>query len=329
MNRAFGLIFGVPIFFIATLTLLIVQQVNQENRQFDEYVLTYALDYATEGATQELLEMSRLDSDYQAWGRFNTDPEVARNMFFTLLALNYDLPLTEKSYATLEAGYVPMMCIATFDGYYMYTPSMDSYTKDKEVAGTYRGQYLQSSPKMPYTISKGNAQYVLNLGMENVRKVDSNGDTTFMTIQAAGISKIDIQQQVSAVLSDAMTYEFQHRTDYRKGYALDQQVRDDRIIYIPTELSTMRVVNPVTGPTVFAYVDNWDFGVGTKEVSSFSIGGARVQPARMVAGYSRGGLKLYAYADLIPRSDVTVIELFTSVQEAARNGYYYDAQYMG
>lgn len=38
--------------------------------------------------------------------------------------------------------------------------------------------------------------------------------------------------------------------------------------------------------------------------------------------------KLYAYADLLPEG-THIIDMFTSVEEAAKNGYYYDPVYMG
>jgi len=53
----------------------------------------------------------------------------------------------------------------------------------------------------------------------------------------------------------------------------------------------------------------------------------------MVAGYEAinpdGSVtKMYAYADLLPENK-HVIDMFTSVEEAAKAGYYYDPIFMG
>ena len=79
-------------------------------------------------------------------------------------------------------------------------------------------------------------------------------------------------------------------------------------------------------------VDGWDFKT-THAISAFSIGGAQIEASRMVAGYEAinpdGSVtKMYAYADLLPENK-HVIDMFTSVEEAAKAGYYYDPIFMG
>ncbi|MDB7911884.1 hypothetical protein PND79_13175 [Flavonifractor plautii] len=108
--------------------------------------------------------------------------------------------------------------------------------------------------------------------------------------------------------------------------------RSGEFIYIPSDLTTFKQVNPITGPTVISFIDGWDFKSG-HAISAFSVGGAQLETARMVAGYeginSDGTTtKLYAYADLLPEG-THIVDMFTSVEEAARNGYYYDPVYMG
>lgn len=108
--------------------------------------------------------------------------------------------------------------------------------------------------------------------------------------------------------------------------------RSGEFIYIPSDLTTFKQVNPIAGPTVISFIDGWDFKSG-HAISAFSVGGAQLETARMVAGYeginSDGTTtKLYAYADLLPEG-THIIDMFTSVEEAAKNGYYYDPVYMG
>lgn len=141
------------------------------------------------------------------------------------------------------------------------------------------------------------------------------------TIQSQGISKDEIYRQINSIVSDALMYQFQETTG-----------RSGEFIYIPSDLTTFKQVNPIAGPTVISFIDGWDFKSG-HAISAFSVGGAQLETARMVAGYeginSDGTTtKLYAYADLLPEG-THIIDMFTSVEEAAKNGYYYDPVYMG
>lgn len=140
-------------------------------------------------------------------------------------------------------------------------------------------------------------------------------------IQSQGISKDEIYRQINSIVSDALMYQFQETTG-----------RSGEFIYIPSDLTTFKQVNPIAGPTVISFIDGWDFKSG-HAISAFSVGGAQLETARMVAGYeginSDGTTtKLYAYADLLPEG-THIIDMFTSVEEAAKNGYYYDPVYMG
>lgn len=310
MNRGFGFILSVPILFIAILLMLLVHNVQQEQMQLEEYVLKFAIDYSTDAAVEEMLSMSHLGQDYADQGRTNADPEVALTTFINLMCMNYDLPLTEKSKMQIESGYIPVFCVAAYNGYYMYTPTEDSEG----------GWYLQGAQKIPYAYEVGDKYYALNTGGDSVHLLQ-DGHLTKETIQSQGISKDEIYRQINSIVSDALMYQFQETTG-----------RSGEFIYIPSDLTTFKQVNPITGPTVISFIDGWDFKSG-HAISAFSVGGAQLETARMVAVYeginSDGTTtKLYAYADLLPEG-THIIDMFTSVEEAARNGYYYDPVYMG
>lgn len=310
MNRGFGFVLAIPVFFIAICTMLMVNMVQQEERQLEEYVMTFAIDYSTDAAVAEMLNMAHLGQDYADQGRTNADPEVALTTFLNLMCINYDLPLTEAAKLQIESGYMPLFCVAAYNGYYLYTPAMDSN----------KGWYLQGSQKRPYSYEVGDKYYALNLGGDNAHLLEG-GSLTKVTLASQGISKEEVFRQINSQVSDTLMYEFQKNTG-----------RDGAFIYIPSALTTFKQVNPIDGPTVLAFIDGWDFK-SNHAVSAFSIGGAKIESARMVAGYERinadGSItKLYAYADLLPPS-AHIIDMFTSVEEAARNGFYYDAVFMG
>lgn len=310
MNRGFGFLLAVPLFFCCCLTLILVQEVRTEQMQLEEYVLKYAIDYSTDAAVEEMLNTAHLGQDYADKGKTNADPEVALSTFLNLMCLNYDLPLTDKAKLQIESGYIPVFCVAAYDGYYLYSP-----TKDAD-----GGYYLQCSLKQPYTYLKGNAYYTLTLGGDSVYKLQ-NGNLTKETLSSQGITEAEAYRAINATVSDALVYQFQESTGKEGEY-----------IYIPSQMSTIKQVNPISGPTVLSFVDGWDLKT-THSISAFSIGGAQVEDARMVAGYvvvnaDGSSTKLYAYADLLP-AGTPIVDTFTSVEAAAREGYYYDAVYMG
>jgi len=125
MNRGFGFLLAIPIFFIAVVTVLQVQFVKQEEMQLEEYILTFAIDYSTDAAVEEMLNMAHLGQDYADQARTNADPEVALSTFLNLMCVNYGLPLTDSAKLQIESGYMPVFCVATYNGYYMYTPTKD------------------------------------------------------------------------------------------------------------------------------------------------------------------------------------------------------------
>ena len=319
MNRGFTYILAVPVFFVMVFFTLQLNYVNEEQRLFEEYTLAYAVDYATDAAAQELLETADIGVDYQDWGRINIDPNTALTTFKTMMLMSYDYPLTDKAFTMIEMGYMPVFCVASYDGYYMYTVE-----KDEE-----SGYHLQGSNKIPYGYQDGDTYYALNLGMDNCRKL-SGGKLTINKLAEEGISSADVLFQVNSQVSDDLAYAYQ---EYQENVSPSGHLST---IYIPQGLTTMTSVNAIDGPTVISIIDDWDINT-THKVDAFSIGGAKLEPQRMVAGYidKTTGQKLYAYADLLPKwsgdddYELDITKLFTDVVSAAQDGYYYDPVYMG
>jgi len=310
MNRGFGFILAVPILFLAFCITMQVKTIQTEERELEEYILSFAIDYSTDAAAAEMLNMSHLGQDYMNINKVNTDPEIALSTFINMMCMNYDLPLTDKAKLQIESGYMPVFCVAAYDGYYMYTPVQD----------TDGGWRLQGSLKKPYTAEVGAKYYALNLGGENTLLFDG-GSITKETLESQGIAATEVYRKVNSIISDALMYEFQSETG-----------RGNKFLYLPSNMTTISKVNPIKGPSVLAFIDGWDFKT-THAVSAFSIGGARIENARMVAAYvaqDANGVetKYYSYADLLPE-DVPIADMFTSVEEAAKAGYYYDSKYMG
>lgn len=311
MNRGFVFLLTVPILFLAMSFLLLVQTIQQEERQLEEYVLTFALDYATEAATEEMTNMAHLGQDYQEDGKTYVDPDVALDTFLTLMCMNYDLPLTDTAKLQIESSYLPVFCVAAYDGYYLYTQCSDGEG----------GVRLYSDPKKPYSYAEGSKCYAFTLS-EDYTYVLEGGSLTRKTLSDCGLNRAGVNRIINSSVSDAVTYAFQVATG-----------RTGDFVYLPSALTTFKQVNPITGPSVIALVEGWDVGTaGT--LSAYSIGGARVETTRMVAGYrvlnpDGSSTLLYAYADVLPSTfdTDTIIEMFTTTDEAATAGYYCDLVY--
>lgn len=309
MNRAFAAILTAPIVFIAFTLIALGTMLHTEDVKMDEYIMSFAIDYSTDAAVAEMLETPHLGQDYGDEGKVNSDPGVALTSFVNFMCMNYNLPLTENAKMQVEDSYIPIFCVATYDGYYIYEQRM----------GEDGGVYMQSSLKMPYTYNVGDKYYALNLGLDNALRF-YNGHLTKVLLKDEGISADDVYSQVNTKVSDDLMYDFQKTTG-----------RGHEFLYLPNKLSTMTKVNPIKGPSVLAFIDKWDVGT-THKLTSFSIGGARIEKARMVAGYTgenKDGtkIKLYCYADLLPKG-APIEEMFTTVEGAAKAGYYWDPVYM-
>lgn len=311
MNRGFGLVLVIPILFLCFCLTAQITMVKQEEEEMEEYVMSFAIDYSTDAAVAEMLNMSNLGQDYMNINKVNTDPQLALTSFLNMMCLNYDLPLTDQARLQIESAYMPIFCVAAYDGYYLYTPKEDAD----------HGWYLQGSLKTPYTHVVGDKYYALNLGGENALLLQ-NGSLSKVTLDSQNIEKEEAYRQINSIVSDSLMYHFQTNTG-----------RDNEFLYFPASMTSIKKVNPIKGPSVLAFIDGWDFKT-THAVSAFSIGGARIKNARMVAGYTQDlngmKIKLYSYADLLPEDKADIIaEMFTSVEEAAKAGYYYDSVYMG
>lgn len=327
MNRGFAFLLAIPIFFISIFTILQVQHIQEEQELYDEYVMSFAIDYATDAAAAELLEMSHVGTDYIDWGKMNTDPDVALRTFEDVLLTAYGLDINPNTRLMLEGTYIPIFCVAAYDGYYVYTPIENKADATNN---------LVSTPKLPYVLQKGDAYYNINLGKENCREL-KNGKLTWMTNKVAGITEKECELLINGQVSDDLAARYQQ-------YIYDTQplyTGELPVVYLPQDMTTMTKVNAIEGPTVLAFIDNWDWGT-VHEISSFSIGGARIETSRQVAAYYKnvtvGGVTksvpYYAYADLLPEYTgsgtyaIKIENLYPSVVDAAKAGYHYDHEYM-
>lgn len=319
MNRHFSLLLILPIWFALMVYTAVLVFFRLENQALEDWRLKQVVNNCTDSAIEELLEASDLGMDYNDWGNFNTDPELALRDFVDTFLLNYDIPLNDTNRELVKVKYIQALCVAGYDGYYIYDH------RKTEDGGGYT---LQGSPKIPYlykdeTKPDRHITWALNMGFDKCYKLT---DAT-ITKDVMPVSQKEAMKIINTRISD----DLMERVDraYQNGWLSS--------VYIPADLTSIHSTNPIESPTVLAFVDNVDI-TSAKPVNAFGIGGSRAKVARPVSAYRRLNnvtgtfVKYYAYSDMLPPdiwNDMTVIEeVYMSPEEAAENGYYHDPLYI-
>lgn len=302
---------GLLILQIITMNMLFTDYAADFTKRFETNRLQIAVNYAVDAATREMrIASSNLGQDYEAIAKINVDPMVAMDMFSTIIAKNYNVPLNSTNQQSLMLDYTPVFMVATYDGYYVLR---------KEVINSSGIENMIFSPKLPYSKTYTEADgstsiYSYNLSLTSALKLDSKG----------GVYKVDYPPLSRKEQSDVINTKL---SDVLNEYLVSFANKDPRgLVYIPSEMTTIRSTNPIRNTTVFAYIDNFDLAGYGMDLQSFGIGGAEIKQRKVVVGFSitvNGKTeKYYAYSDRLP-SGVTPIESFDSQEDAAKEGYYF------
>ena len=309
MKRFFWVLLWIPVTMYALFLVAYTMFLNNMAESADDMYLNLLANYCSDAATVELLDTADIGTDYTSEG-IVVDPELAVDEYGTMLALAQGYQPTQEVIDTVLRDNVKVLYVCAYDGYYVY---------QNELVGD--GEYaLIGTFKLPYTYEDDNGNlYALTLGGNKCWKFTSDGTgTTLLREQSSGLSPDLANSVINKRISDDMNKRI---TDI---YVQDGNGWSNRV-YIPASLSNFTSVNPVTSPTVLAFVD------GISNGTAFGIGGTKLTEARKVAGYELEGIKYYCYVDLLPAGirEGNVIEaMFDSTDDAARAGYHCDVRYM-
>lgn len=276
--------------------------------QFEERRLDLMVNNGTDAAALQLrLQTGDLNLDYKTEGAFEVNPLIAKAAFGQVMSSAYDLTDNERRDYFMR-NYVPLFMVCAYDGY---------FTLEKGPEDT-----LYFSQKFPYKYKKGYDTYLLNLGYRKYDILKSTGellrseddddeDTSALTYN-------EEKEAVNNLISDTLNTKLQNIE------GLNQKGK----FYIPYALTSITAANPVEQTTVFAYVKDFDLGVYSKKLKSFSIGGSKLKLNNPVVGFkwfNNGKEELgYCYYDDLPK-DINIFDKasFDSPKEAAEHGYYY------
>lgn len=308
----------IAIFYLAVCLGSNMRYYSNELAEIEGLRLSYALDYCSDAAADAMLDTDDLGTDYKELGNIKVNPQIALETFVDMFMFNYDMGINEENRAYVENNFMPTFCVAGYDGYYVAK-------HNKAYEDNYGSSYdLAFGPKLPYRYKPndtGTVFYGLNMGAINCIKVDGNIMSTVSGRPPGLNSKEEVIKIINSTLTDAIGNAISEENDLDVGWS--------NTFYLPSNLTTYTGVQPVTGPSVMALVQNVDLTTG-KKVSAFSIAGSRVNIERMVAGYKRNGELYYSYVDKLPPGITkdNALDMFTNTTDAAKAGYRCDVQYI-
>lgn len=312
--------------FFAVLLLMFIfmvmyKDIIENERQFEELRLKYAVDYATEAAFVASLEGGNLGISYQDLQNVRVVPENTLGVFKTAILMSYDMSLSEENYSSLD-NYIASGVLAVADGYYIATPKQ------------YEDNKLSWGLKKPYRIDYGTDTAVAyNLSNENWALVRQAGST--LTIQR-GIRWNDLPEYVTKPTADEITTKlnklimddinYNIRERNREKMKVSSTVTTDGIrskdvndfVYLPS-VQTESGVNTITKPSIFFSLAGVDFA-GTHRIEAQSVGGFTVVKKRRIIVFNEGGTNYYCYEGQL--DDISrITNFYNSTDEAAKNGY--------
>ena len=276
--------------------------------QFEERRLDLMVNNGTDAAALQLrLQTGDLNLDYKTEGAFEVNPLIAKAAFGQVMSSAYDLTDNERRDYFMR-NYVPLFMVCAYDGYF----TLENGPEDT----------LYFSQKFPYKYKKGYDTYLLNLGYRKYDILKSTGELLRSEYDddedTPALTYNEEKEAVNNLISDTLNTKLQNIE------GLNQKGK----FYIPYALTSITAANPVEQTTVFAYVKDFDLGVYSKKLKSFSIGGSKLKLNNPVVGFkwfNNGKEELgYCYYDDLPK-DINIFDKvsFDNPKEAAENGYYY------
>ncbi|QGQ98785.1 hypothetical protein EHS13_29875 [Paenibacillus psychroresistens] len=330
MSRSFGIVNIVVILFIAALLTGYMNYIHKENDEIERLKLSYAIDYSTDAGAAAMLETGSLDMDYTKNKSFTVDPQLALDTFLDVFCFNYDMQPTAENKALIK-DYIPVATVATFDGFYLASQQQvknggGNYPDDTNINAVPKdvGWDLIFGMKMPYTYNFGSTSYALNMGLDYSLALTGSSLTKEFGLPptAAGtMSLTEAKATINTIISNDMAYSIDKTNELNPNWK--------NSFYIPSQLTTFSGVNPIEGPSFIVLVQGLNITT-SRPISGFSLSGSKIDAVRMIAGYTRGGIKYYSYVDKNPSgfAGLTIEDLFTTEKAAALKGYYFDTEFM-
>lgn len=324
--RYIGLAFPLVILIDCIIFVNFFMWQSQALYEFDQRQYDLMVNYSSDAAIQEMLANgTHIGTDYATWGEMTIEPELALDVYLTVLIRNLGWSDTEKNRQDLIESSMPFFCVAAYDGYYMYSRQHEEYTRTLVNGSVVTDTVYEMrwTPKLPYSETIGDMYYFYNLGEDQYGTFDSahnliKYDNMLAKSSSGPGSLTQAEYIVSKRLTDACN----------SALYTGLEGNVDAEIYIPSSFSEWSNSNPVKTPTVLTYMSRPDQHTAY-DVVTFGIGGSKVDSAEFCICYEYNGQKLYTWADrrdeVVGRTGNSSIQkIVTTPEEAALAGYYFD-----
>lgn len=321
MNRSFGIVNMMVVLYVAALLGAMIVYNYKEKDELERMKLSYAIDFASDSATMALLQTEHLDMDYTRNKFFALNPQLALDAFLDVICFNYGMYPTAANKAEMK-GYIPVAAVAAYDGYYLASPQLirNGGGLYPETPAADVDWDLTFGMKLPYAYhyEPNGTSYALNMGLDSMLVLTSSSLTEqqgLPPLDGRTMTKQEAGARINDTISNAMAYSINQTNEANYNWR--------HSFYVPSELTRLRGVNAVTGPSFLVIMQNLAITTA-RPISGFSVGGSSIDFTRMIVGYVRGGVRYYNYADKL-NTEVGLERLFATPEEAALAGYYYDA----
>lgn len=296
--------FTLPICILAWVmtTLAFVQYQRDSYSELRRLCLDTQINYAIDAAVDVMVEDSKdLQLDYGDWEYLSCDPEVALDEFCSMYLESQGLIDTPENRAWVTATYCKAFVVATYDGYYVGSPTTINANWARDIV---------FSIKQPYFYKDGSDYYALNMTRQSCKRL-RNG--VLETVERpSSIQEQDVKTIINGQISDAFT----------KAVGEAMQWHNTETIYVPSDYTDIVGTNAIEQTSALVYMSGLPAGFG-RTTDSFAIGGARVQHERFVGCYLKDGVKMYQYVDKLDDT-YDIIETFETPIQAAEAGYEFD-----
>lgn len=339
--KVWSAIFNLIAVLIIAMMILAIHKIDAVNdRQFEELRLSYAIDYATEAAFRATISTDSIGTDYANDGlkEVELNPAMAMPTFYNVLALSYDMSMSEDVRAKMEQS-VATGFICAVNGYYVLEPiEVDTNPYDHEIGGEYKLSFGLKRPYIVYAYDEGYRQdrlFAVNLvnekNVEYIPEMFPNEDVANTeplfernSYDGTPLTKELVQQSISRWLTEDVNIAI----NARNMMSIYDEVNT---FYVPAA-DSMTAVNDIVSPSLAIIFQDSTFLNGY-DMDVVSIGGARVQPRSNVLGFKLAGddTLYYCFAgqqlgtEFVtgqPKPSINIVKRFNTIHEAVLDGYH-------
>lgn len=345
--KVWSAIFNLIAVLVIALMILAIQKMDAVNdRQFEQLRLSYAIDYATEAAFRATISTDSIGTDYANEGlkEVELNPAMAMPTFYNVLALSYDMSLSDDVKARIEES-VATGFICAVNGYYVLEPiEIDRDPYDHEIGGEYTLSFGVKRPYIVYAYDPGYSQnrlFAVNLvNDKNVEYIpekfgDSDVANTEPLFERNDYTGTPLTKELSKYyISRWLTEDVTIAINKRNMSNIHKEVKT---FYVPSS-DSMTAVNDIVSPCLAIIFQDSTFLNGYN-MDAVSIGGARVQPRSNVLGFKLPGdnTVYYCFAgqqlgtEFVtgqPKPAINIIKRYNTIHEAVLDGCHPHLMYL-